>query len=417
MTMTQIDNGPPVLQRFLRYVVIDTQSAEGVEAYPSTEKQKELGSVLLGELKELGLADAAMDDHGYVTASLPSNVEQDVTSIGLIAHLDTSPDVSGKDVKPQVHKDYQGGDIVLPGDTNQIILAEENPDLAGQIGNDIVTSDGTTLLGADNKAGCAEIITAVERLVRDPSIPHGKVCIGFTCDEEVGRGVDFFDVTAFGADFAYTVDGETAGEVENETFSADAANVFVNGRNVHPGYAKGKMINAIKVASKIIERLPKDRSPETTEKREGYLHPNTMSGGVEQVTINFLMRDFEVDGLKEKEDLLEKIVRDVEAEVPGCKIDIEIKEQYRNMRLAIEKESRVVEYAIEAMRRAGLDARLNIIRGGTDGARLSFQGLLTPNLFTGGHNFHGKLEWISVQDMESAVDTIVELAKIWAEKG
>jgi len=415
--MTQIDNGPPVLQRFLRYVVIDTQSAEGVEAYPSTEKQKELGSVLLGELKELGLADAAMDDHGYVTASLPSNVEQDVTSIGLIAHLDTSPDVSGKDVKPQVHKDYQGGDIVLPGDTNQIILAEENPDLAGQIGNDIVTSDGTTLLGADNKAGCAEIITAVERLVRDPSIPHGKVCIGFTCDEEVGRGVDFFDVTAFGADFAYTVDGETAGEVENETFSADAANVFVNGRNVHPGYAKGKMINAIKVASKIIERLPKDRSPETTEKREGYLHPNTMSGGVEQVTINFLMRDFEVDGLKEKEDLLEKIVRDVEAEVPGCKIDIEIKEQYRNMRLAIEKESRVVEYAIEAMRRAGLDARLNIIRGGTDGARLSFQGLLTPNLFTGGHNFHGKLEWISVQDMESAVDTIVELAKIWAEKG
>jgi len=415
--MPQIDNAPPVLQRFLRYVVIDTQSAEGVEAYPSTEKQKELGSVLLGELKELGLADAAMDDHGYVTASLPSNVEQDVTSIGLIAHLDTSPDVSGKDVKPQVHKDYQGGDIVLPGDTNQIILAEENPDLAGQIGNDIVTSDGTTLLGADNKAGCAEIITAVERLVRDPSIPHGKVCIGFTCDEEVGRGVDFFDVTAFGADFAYTVDGETAGEVENETFSADAANVFVNGRNVHPGYAKGKMINAIKVASKIIERLPKDRSPETTEKREGYLHPNTMSGGVEQVTINFLMRDFEVDGLKEKEDLLEKIVRDVEAEVPGCKIDIEIKEQYRNMRLAIEKESRVVEYAIEAMRRAGLDARLNIIRGGTDGARLSFQGLLTPNLFTGGHNFHGKLEWISVQDMESAVDTIVELAKIWAEKG
>ncbi len=415
--MTQTNDGPSVLQRFLRYVVIDTQSAEGVETYPSTEKQKELGKVLLGELKELGLADAVMDEYGYVTASLPSNVEKDVPSIGFMAHVDTSPDVSGKDVKPQIHRNYQGGDIPLPGDANQVVLAGENPDLAGLIGNDIVTSDGTTLLGADNKAGCAEIMTAVERLVNDPSIPHGRICIGFTCDEEVGRGVDFFDVKAFGADFAYTVDGETAGEIENETFSADAMNVYVMGRNVHPGYAKGKMINAVKVASKIIERLPRDQSPETTEKREGYLHPNTMSGGVEKVTINFLMRDFEVEGLKEKEALLEKIVREVEAEVPGCKIDVEAKEQYRNMRLAIDEEPRVVEYALEAISRAGMDARLNIVRGGTDGARLSFMGLRTPNLFTGGHNFHGKLEWISVQDMERAVDTIVELAKIWAEKG
>lgn len=415
--MTQTNDSPSVLQRFLRYVVIDTQSAEGVEAYPSTENQKELGKALLGELNELGLADAAMDKHGYVTASLPSNVEQDVPSIGFIAHVDTSPDVSGKDVKPQVHSDYQGGDIPLPGDADQVILAEENPDLAGLIGNDIVTSDGTTLLGADNKAGCAEIVTAVERLVKDPSIPHGKICIGFTCDEEIGRGVDFFNVGAFGADFAYTVDGEAAGEIENETFSADAMNVYVKGRNVHPGYAKGKMINAVKVAAKVIERLPGDCSPETTAKREGYLHPNTMSGGVEKVTINFLMRDFEEEGLKEKEALLEKIVSEVEAEVPGCKIDVVVKEQYRNMRLAIDEEPRVVEYALEAIRRAGMDARLNIVRGGTDGARLSFMGLLTPNLFTGGHNFHGKLEWISVQDMERAVDTIVELAKIWAEKG
>ena len=415
--MTQTIDGPSVLQRFLRYVAIDTQSAEGVEAYPSTEKQKDLGRVLLEELKALGVADASMDDHGYVTASLPSNVDHPVPAIGLVAHVDTSPDVSGKDVKPQIHRNYQGEVIVLPGDPNEVITAEENPDLAGLMGNDIVTSDGTTLLGADNKAGCAEIMAAVERLVKNPSIPHGKVCIGFTCDEEVGRGVDFFDVKRFGADFAYTVDGEAAGEIENETFSADAVNVVVKGRNVHPGYAKGKMINAIKVASKIIERLPKDRSPETTEKREGYLHPNTMSGGVEQVSIAFLMRDFEVDGLKEKEALLEKIVREVEAEVPGCKIELELREQYRNMRLAIDKEPRVVEYALEAMRRVGLDARLNIVRGGTDGARLSFDGLLTPNLFTGGHNFHGKREWISVQDMEKAVDTIVEILKVWSEKG
>lgn len=413
--MTIQGEGPSVLQRFLRYTRFDTQSAEGVEAYPSTEKQKELGKTLAKELKEIGLLEVVMDEHGYVTATLPSNVDAEVPVIGLLAHVDTSPDVSGADVKAALHHDYQGGDIHYSGDPDLVLEAAENPDLAKQIGNDIVTSDGTTLLGADNKAGVAEIMTAMERLIEDPSIRHGKIRVGFTCDEEVGRGVDFFDVKAFGADAAYTVDGEAAGSIENETFSADGVDVVVHGRNVHPGYAKGKMVNAVKVAARIIDALPVDRSPETTELREGYLHPNSMSGGVEQVKINFLIRDFDEEGREASEKLLKEIVDYVQASEPGAKIDFLVKEQYRNMRLVLDKHPKVVENAMEAARRAGLEPRLHLIRGGTDGARLSFEGLPTPNIFTGGHNFHSKLEWVSVQDMESAVETIVQLVQVWTE--
>ncbi|MBC7188318.1 MAG: peptidase T [Calditrichaeota bacterium] len=405
-----------VLERFLRYVAYDTQSAEEATTFPSTAKQKELGKVLVEELQAMGLA-ARMDEHGYVFGELPATSTHRIPTIGFIAHLDTSPDVSGADVKPIIHRNYQGDDITLPGEPPVVIRATENPALAHQIGNDIVTSDGTTLLGADDKAGIAEIFTALEYLVSHPEIEHGPIKVAITPDEEVGQGTKFFDVKAFGADYAYTVDGETLGEIENETFCADTVVMTVHGVNVHPGYAKGKLVNAVKIAAEIIEKLPKDRlSPETTEGREGYVHPNSISGGVEQTTIKFLIRDFTVEGLKAHEEMLRALAEEVMARHPRARLDFTVEESYRNMKYKIDEDPKVVDYALEAVRRVGLEPKLSLIRGGTDGARLCYQGLLTPNIFTGGHNFHSRQEWISVQDMEKAVAVLVELVRVWAEK-
>ena len=405
------------LDRFLDYVKYDTQSSEESETYPSTEKQKELSKRLVKDLKELGLQDVEMTEWGYVFATLPSNVDYDVPVIGFNSHVDTSPEVSGANVNPIIHENYQGGDIVLPKDSSQVIDFEMNPALKNCIGHDIITTDGTTLLGADDKAGISEIMGALTYLTENPEIPHGKIRIAFTVDEEVGRGTEKFDVQAFGADFAYTIDGETVGEVEDETFCADTAIVRVKGVNVHPGYAKDRMINGIKIAAELIERLPKDgMSPETTEKREGYLHPHSFKGQVEDTEIVFLVRDFTVEGLHEKEDFLKKICDELSEKYAPAKVEMEIKESYRNMKYKIDEHPEVVEYALEAVRRSGIKPIKNLIRGGTDGARLSYDGLLTPNIFTGGHNFHSQREWISIQDMEKAVETIVNLVQIWAEK-
>lgn len=415
--MEKLEITHTVVDRFLNYVHYDTQSAEGSSTFPSTEKQKDLGKILVQELNDLGLIDAAMDQNGYVTATLPANTQKPVPTIGLIAHLDTSPDVSGKDVTAIIHKNYPGGDIVLPGDPRQVIRISDNPALSDQIGNDIITSDGTTLLGADDKAGIAEILDAVHYFVTHPEEKHGMIRIAFTPDEEVGEGTKHFDVKAFAADYAYTIDGEGVGEVENETFCADSVTLKVHGLNVHPGYAKNKMMNAIKIAAEIIDQLPKDRlSPETTEKREGYVHPNTIEGGVETTTIKFLIRDFTVEGLQQHEKFLQALAEKVVAKYPRVKLDFEVKESYRNMKYKLEADPKVVTYAIEAIERSGIKPRMGIIRGGTDGARLSYMGLLTPNLFTGGHNFHSKLEWISTQDMKQAVSVIIHLIKIWTEK-
>ena len=406
-----------VLDRFLKYVEYDTQSDEDADTYPSTEKQKVLAQVLVEDLKGIGLSEVKMDEHGYVTATLEANTKRKIPTIGLIAHMDTSPDVSGKDVKAQIHENYQGGDIVLPGDTSQVIKESDNPSLKEQMGNDIITSDGTTLLGADNKAGIAEIFDALHYIVQHPEIEHGKIRVAITPDEEVGTGTKYFDVRAFAADYAYTVDGETAGEIENETFCADSVTMKIHGHNVHPGYAKDKLVNSIKIASEIIEKLPKDRlSPETTEKREGYVHPHHVKGGIETTTLKFLIRDFEEDGLKEKEAMLKELGESVIKKYPKAKFEFTFEESYRNMRFKLEEEPKVVEYAIEAVRRAGMEPKLNLIRGGTDGARLCYEGLLTPNIFTGGHNFHSKLEWISLQDMKKAVEVLVHLIQVWVEK-
>jgi len=406
-----------VVDRFLKYVRYDTQSAEGADRYPSTEGQKILGQELVKELRAMGLADAGMDEYGYVTATVEASISRPVPTIGLIAHLDTSPDVSGKNVTPIVHRKYQGGDIVLPGDPNQIIRWTENPSLAHQIGTDIITADGTTLLGADNKAGIAEIFAAVDYLVHHPEIEHGRVRIAITPDEEIGQGTKYFDVQQFGADYAYTIDGQEAGEIEVETFCADTVIVKLFGKNIHPGYAKHKMINAIKIASRLIEALPKDRlSPETTEGRDGYIHPNVLTARVEQAELRFLIRDFELEGLKHHEEFLKQLCDRIVAEYPGARLDFQVEESYRNMKYKLDEQPQVVANAIEAIRRSGLTPRTNIVRGGTDGARLCYQGLPTPNLFTGGHNFHSKLEWISVRDMHKAVDVIINLLKIWAEE-
>lgn len=406
-----------VADRFLKYVKYDSQSAEGSTTYPSTARQKILAKELVKELKAIGLADAQMDQYGYVTATLDANIDQPIPTIGLMAHLDTSPDVSGQNVKPIIHKKYQGGDIVLPGDPSRIIRWTENPDLQQQIGNDIITSDGTTLLGADNKAGIAEIFDAVNFLVNHPEIKHGRVRIAITPDEEVGQGTKYFDVKKFAADYAYTIDGETVGVVEDETFCADTVTITIKGRNLHPGYAKNKMINSIKIAAQLLDWLPKDKlSPETTEQRDGYVHPNHINGGVEQTTIKFLIRDFTVEGLQQLEENLKQLSDQVIISHPEARLEFKVEKSYRNMKYKLDEDHRVVDYALEAVKRSGIHPTKRMIRGGTDGAKLCFEGLLTPNIFTGGHNFHSKLEWISVQDMQKAVEVIVNLIKIWAER-
>jgi len=406
-----------VTERLLRYVVIDTQSDPASPTCPSTEKQKNLGRLLATELKELGLADAHLDEHGYVYATIPATTTKRVPVICFCSHMDTSPDCSGKDVKPQIVKNYQGGDITLPGDPTQVSRLAEHPELKNQIGNDIVTTDGTTLLGADNKAGVAEIMDAAQVLLANPQIKHGVIRILFTPDEEIGRGVDKVDIKKLGADFGYTMDGETVGHLEDETFSADAAVVTIQGVSAHPGFAKGQMEHAIKIASAIVDRLPKETcSPETTSGREGFLHPTNISGSLETATLQFIVRDFTEQGLKQKESLLEDIVRDVIKDYPRSSYRIEIKEQYRNMKVVLDRHPEIIENAMEAIRRAGLKPVKSSIRGGTDGSRLSFMGLPCPNIFAGEHAFHSRLEWVSRQDMEKAVQTIVHLATIWEER-
>ncbi|WP_027529899.1 peptidase T [Bradyrhizobium sp. WSM3983] len=406
-----------VTERFLRYVTIDTQSDPNSPTSPSTEKQKDLGRVLVTELKAIGVTDAHLDDYGYVYATIPANTDKKVPVICFCSHMDTSPDVTGRDVKPQVVKNYRGGDITLAGDTTQVIRFAEHPALKNQIGNDIITTDGTTLLGADNKAGVAEIMDAAYFLVNNPDVKHGTIKILFTPDEEIGRGVDNVDIKKLGAEFGYTMDGESAGSVEDETFSADGATITITGVSAHPGYAKGKMEHAIKIAAAIVERLPKEGcSPETTSGKQGFLHPVGIEGALEQATLSFIVRDFTEEGLKDKEVLLETIVKDVMKDFPRSTYKFEVREQYRNMKQVIDRHPHILEYAIEAIRRAGLRPMRTAIRGGTDGSRLSFMGLPCPNIFAGEHAFHSRLEWVSRQDMEKAVQTIVHLAMIWEEK-
>jgi tripeptide aminopeptidase len=404
------------VNRFLQYVKYDTQSDEESTSFPSSEKQKNLSKVLVEELKQLGLPDAHMDEWGYVMATLPSNTNKNVVPIGFIAHVDTSPAVSGANVKTMIHNNYKGGDIKLPKD-NQVIKAKENPDLKNMQEYDIITSDGSTLLGADNKCGVAEIIDAVNYLIKHPEVKHGDIKICFTPDEEVGRGTEKFDVKKFGAKYAYTVDGQSRGEVETETFSADGVTVKFFGKNIHPGYAKGIMINSLKIAAVFIESLPKKTlSPETTEKREGYVHPNSITGNEELTTVKFIIRDFQTPKLKKYEAMLKKLAQKTVKKFPGAKMEFTVTEQYRNMREVLKKHPRVENNAIEAMKRLNIKPIMHPIRGGTDGARLSFMGLPTPNIFAGEHSFHSKTEWVSVQDMEMAVRVIVEIAQVWEEK-
>jgi tripeptide aminopeptidase len=406
-----------VTERFLRYVVIDTQSDPTSPTCPSTEKQKNLGRLLAAELQAIGISDAHLDEHGYVYGTIAATSAKKVPVICFCSHMDTSPDCTGANVKPQIVRNYRGGDIALPGDPAQVIRAAEHPALASQIGHDIVTTDGTTLLGADNKAGVAEIMDAAEFLMRNPHIKHGTIKILFTPDEEIGRGVDKVDLKKLGADFAYTMDGESAGTVEDETFSADGAVITIEGVSAHPGFAKGRMEHAIKIASAIVDRLPKETcSPESTEGREGFVHPTGMSGALESATIDLIVRDFTEQGLKQKEALLESIVQDVMKDYPRSTYRIEIKQQYRNMKEVIDRHPEIVDYAVEAIRRAGLKPIKASIRGGTDGSRLSFMGLPCPNIFAGEHAFHSRLEWVSQQDMEKAAETIVHLAMIWEER-
>jgi tripeptide aminopeptidase len=403
--------------RFLKYVRIDTQSDPESKTYPSTEKQKDLAKVLVSELLEMGITDAHFDEFGYVYATLLSNSSKKIPVICYCSHIDTSPDCSGKNVNPIVHQNYSGEDIILPMDKAQILKAEEHPDLKNKIGNDIITADGTTLLGADNKAGVAEIMDAIYNLKNNPEIKHGEIRILFTPDEEIGRGVDKLDMKKLGADFGYTIDGETLGHIEDETFSADGVTLTINGLSTHPGFAKNKMQSAIKIASEIIAALPKDKfSPETTEKKEGFIHPVSINGLIESTVIKFIIRSFSTDGLLELEKLLKETVEKVISSYEKSTFIFEVQEQYRNMKLILDQYPKVSEYAMEAMRRVGIQPEQTSIRGGTDGSRLSFMGLPCPNIFAGEHAFHSKLEWISVQDMQKAVDTLIQLAIVWEEK-
>ncbi len=406
------------LDRFLHYVTFDTQADENSETYPSTQKQLLLLKHLLQELKDIGLKDAAMDEHGYVFATIPATTKKaNVPVIGFIAHVDTSPEMPGAGVKPIVHKNYQGQDLVLPDDPKPVLMFKDNPALAEQIGCDIVTASGATLLGADNKAGVAEIVAAAEYLVHHPEIPHGAIRVGFTPDEEVGHGTKYFDVKKFGAACAYTMDGETRGEIEMETWSADALTIGFQGNNTHPGYAKGKMINAIKVAADFISRLPKDGlAPETTDGYNGFVHPYVVNASVEKTSVKLLLRDFKTPKLREQEAFLTKLAKETVAAWPGARVEFKVEESYRNMKEVLDNHPQVVENAREAIRRTGLTLREHPIRGGTDGSRLCFMGLPTPNIFAGEHNFHSRLEWVSAEDMELAAKVIVELAKVWEER-
>lgn len=401
----------------MRYVQIDTESDPHATSFPSTEKQKNLSRLLVAELQEMGVTDAHLDAHGYVYATIPSNSDRDVPVICFCSHVDTSPDCSGKNVKPLLHPNYQGQDIVLPDDPSVVIRSSEHPDLHDQLGHDIITASGTTLLGADDKAGVAEIMEATRLLLKHPEIKHGEIKLLFTPDEEVGRGVDHVDLEKLGAQFAYTIDGERAGTIEDETFSANAVRLAIQGRSVHPGFAKGRMVSAVKMAAEVIAALPKGGlSPETTTDREGFIHPTEIKGGVDEAEIGFILRDHDTAKLAEYEALLRDIVEGVLAHHPRARYTFEVTEQYRNMKAILDQHPEVMEVGIEAIKRVGLTPERRSIRGGTDGSRLSFMGLPCPNVFTGGHAFHGKMEWISKQDMEKAVLTILHIAAVWEER-
>ncbi len=424
MTTTRMEatDRKALLDRFLRYVAVDTRSDENSTASPSTAGQLDLARLLARELRDLGCTDVEMTEWGYVFATVPATLPADhpardrVPTIGLLAHVDTYFGTPGAGVKPQVIERYGGSDIVLPGDPARVIRVADNPNLARCVGHTVITSDGTTLLGADDKAGVAEVLTVVDWLRRHPDFPHGAIRVGFTTDEEVGRGTEHFDVKSFGAQVAYTLDGADLGEVEDETFCADAATVTLTGRDVHPGYAKGKMVNAVRAAARLVESLPRDFLPETTEGRQPYLHPYRVEGDVSKVTVRFLVRAFTVEELREREDSLREAVRAVEAEFPGVAADVEVQESYRNMREKLEEDPRVLDCALEAVRRTGLTPQRKAIRGGTDGARLSFLGLPTPNLFAGGQNFHSVQEWVSLEWMTAAVECVLNLLAVWVEQ-
>jgi tripeptide aminopeptidase len=405
-----------LLERFCRYVRIDTQAKDGAPTYPSSPGQWDLARLLVQELTAIGARDVEIDDHALVFATLPATTSKPTPTIAWLAHMDTSPETSGANVKPIVHADYDGGDIVLPGDAAKIIRVVDNPELLARRGGTIITSDGTTLLGADNKAGIAVIMAAAEHLLGHPELPHGPIRICFTCDEEIGHGVDHVDLKKLGAVAGYTLDGMGQGEIEGETFSADKATVTITGINIHPSIAKGRMLNAIRLAGEFLELLPKDRlTPETTEGREGFIHPVTVDGGVGQVQIRLLLRDFDTAKLKEQAELLRQAAAAIRSQHPLAAIEVQIEKQYRNMAEGLKKDPRALAYAETAMKRAGLRPRLGSIRGGTDGSRLTEMGLPTPNLSTGEHNPHSPLEWTSLEEMASAADVLIELAQVWAQ--
>jgi len=408
-----------LLERFLRYVQIDTQSDESSTSSPSTEKQKDLGRVLVQELHALGCTDAAMDAWGYVTATVPGNlppIHAQVPTVGFLAHLDTYPDTPGGGVKPQVIRDYRGGDIALAGTPEQPLRVAKNPNLARCLGHTIITTDGTTLLGADDKAGIAIIMTLVDWLKTHPEVPHGTLRIGFTPDEEVGHGADHFDVAAFGAKYAYTVDGAELGEIEDESFCADSAYVTITGHDTHPGHAKGTMINAVRVAAALIERLPQAHLPETTAGRESFLHPHHLSGGTAHAELKLLVRAFSEEELAAREADLRAAAQDVQSRFPGSDVRIEIKPSYRNMGIKIAEDPKVLDYALEAITRQGITPLRKAIRGGTDGSRLSYMGLLTPNLFDGAQSYHSVHEWVSLEWMAASVECCLQTVQVWVEK-
>jgi len=407
-----------ILDRFIRYVQIDTQSDPQSPTNPSTEKQKDLSQVLVQELLDMGIANAELDQWGYVYATIPAtSAKPDIPVICFCSHVDTSPDVTGANVKPIIHANYDGRDLILPDDATQIIRFNDHPDLAGQLGNDIITASGTTLLGADNKAGLAAIMTAADYLVNHPEIPHGNIRLLFTPDEEIGRGTEKVDIQKLGADFGYTIDGESRGTLEDETFSADAVKITIRGVSTHPGFAKGKLENALKIAADLLAALPKDTlSPETTEGKEGFIHPGHLDGNQDQATLSFIIRDFAVVGLHKKEQYLQTLLDEVLKQYPNSTGSLVVTEQYRNMKEVLDNYPAVVENALEAISRAGISPERRSIRGGTDGSRLSFMGLPCPNIFAGEHAFHSRLEWVSVQDMEKAAEVIVNVAKVWEER-
>lgn len=406
-----------VAERFMRYVQVDTQSDPEATCFPSTEKQKDLSKILADELKAIGLTDVDMDEYGYVYATIPSTTDKNVPVICYCSHMDTAPDCSGKDVKPILHANYQGQDITLPDDTTQVITTTKYPYLKERIGDDIITASGLTLLGADDKAGVAIIMDLVNYLTQHPEIKHGKIRVLFTPDEEVGRGVEKVDMKKLGAEFGYTLDGGERGALEGESFSADGAVAVIHGISAHPGYAKGKLVSAIKIAGEFIDALPKTSwSPETTEGRQGYIHPMAIDGQIEKTTVKFIIRDFETALLKEHENRLEAILQETVAKYPGARYEFTVHEQYRNMMDILNDLPHVMDYANEAMLRAGVQPEQHLIRGGTDGSRLSFMGMPCPNIFTGEMAIHSKHEYVSVQDMQKAVDTLVHLAQVWEEK-